>query len=574
MKNFFQKEKKTVTFLYILGLFGMFSILLLIFISKKEPEQKINEQTYKNITTSWTLDKKGTQSVDVTKLGKYIDVKSGVLSVYYQLPKMNADVSLVYRSKDVYTRVLVDKEVIYETEVYESKFYNKSPGNLWNVVNVNSKYSGKCLELQIIMVYDTNAITVEPLLFGDKADIILGLFADNMLGIVISLLLILLGIVLLVVDALPSYGRAKKHHGLFWVGIYAVLTGVWSLIETNVVQFCVDDMRILQLIDNMIMMLYIIPLVMYLHTEYEILKNKWMRILAYIGIGYIVLCVIMQYIGITDLHYMLNGGFNIMAITVFAMCICLIKKLFKLKEENRPRLNCVLMILGLFAISASNIFQAIRTPRMESMDRAEFIRVGMLVLCICFAIGSQVETYKVVEQGLKYDLISKLAYSDGLTGLGNRTAYLEQLEAYESNQKKITQLGIVYLDVNNLKTVNDYQGHEFGDDLIKCAAKVIDDSFGQFGKSYRIGGDEFCVLIADVDAEAMYEKGLSVFKHLIDKENTTGLNRFPVQIAHGFVVCKEFTKEKIEERIKIADSRMYQNKMELKRTDVAGKYKA
>lgn len=259
MKNFFQKEKKTVTFLYILGLFGMFSILLLIFISKKEPEQKINEQTYKNITTSWTLDKKGTQSVDVTKLGKYIDVKSGVLSVYYQLPKMNADVSLVYRSKDVYTRVLVDKEVIYETEVYESKFYNKSPGNLWNVVNVNSKYSGKCLELQIIMVYDTNAITVEPLLFGDKADIILGLFADNMLGIVISLLLILLGIVLLVVDALPSYGRAKKHHGLFWVGIYAVLTGVWSLIETNVVQFCVDDMRILQLIDNMIMMLYIIP---------------------------------------------------------------------------------------------------------------------------------------------------------------------------------------------------------------------------------------------------------------------------------------------------------------------------
>ena len=70
MKNFFQKEKKTVTFLYILGLFGMFSILLLIFISKKEPEQKINEQTYKNITTSWTLDKKGTQSVDVTKLGK------------------------------------------------------------------------------------------------------------------------------------------------------------------------------------------------------------------------------------------------------------------------------------------------------------------------------------------------------------------------------------------------------------------------------------------------------------------------------------------------------------------------
>ena len=569
MKNFFQKEKKTLTFLYILGLLGMFSILLLIFINKKEPEQKINEQTYKNITTSWTLDKKGTQSVDVSKLGKYMDAESGVLSMYYQLPKMNADVSLVYRSKDVYTRVLVDKEVIYETEVYESKFYNKSPGNLWNVVNINSKYSGKCLELQVIMVYDTNAITVEPLLFGDKADIILGLFADNMFGIVISLLLILLGIVLLVIDFLPSYGRTKKHHGLFWVGIYAVLTGVWSLIETNVVQFCVEDMRILQLLDNMIMILYTLPLVLYLHSEYRILRNKWMRILAYIGIGYIMLCVAMQYIGIKDLHYMLNGGLNIMAITVLAMCIWLINKFIKLKKEKSPRMNCALMILGLFAISASNILQAMRTPRMESMDRAEYIRVGMLVLCICFAIGSQIETYKVVEQGFKYDFISKLAYSDGLTGLGNRTAYLEQLEAYGNNQEKSMQLGIVYLDVNNLKMVNDSQGHEFGDELIKRAARIIEESFGNFGKSYRIGGDEFCVLMTGTDIEKMYENGLSVFQYLTDKTNTAGVYTFRVQIAHGFAVCKEITKEKIEETIAIADNRMYQDKMALKGHGVA-----
>ena len=568
MKNFLNKEKKPVTFLYLLGLLGMFSILFLIFINKKEPEQKRNEETYENITTSWTLDKKGKQAVDVTKLGKYMDAESGVLSLYYRLPKMNADLSLVYRSKDVYTRVLVGKDVLYETDVYESRFYNKSPGNLWNVLNINSKYSRKCLELQIIMVYDTNAITVEPLLFGDKADIILGLFADNMFGIVVSLLLILLGIVLLVVDILPSYGRTKKHHGLFWVGIYALLTGVWSLIETNVVQFCVDDMRILQLLDNMILMLYTIPIVMYLHTEYKILKNKWIRILTYIGIGYILLCVMMQYTGIKDLHNMLNGGLNIMAITFFAICIWLIIKFFQLKREREPRLNCALMIFGLFSVGVSNILQAMRSLHVERMDRAEFIRIGMLVLCICFAIGSQIDTYKVMEQGLKYNLVSKLAYSDGLTGLGNRTAYLEQLEAYGSNQEAITQLGIVYLDVNNLKMVNDNKGHEFGDELIKCAAKIINSSFGAFGKSYRIGGDEFCVLMVDVDMESMYKNGVRSFQYLIDKANTTGLYTFPVQIAHGFAVCKEITKENIEETITIADSRMYQNKMELKKGGV------
>lgn len=565
MRNFLNLRKRKITILYIISLLGMLSILMFIGINKEKPKQNGNKETYKDITASWTLDKEGTQPADVAKLGQYMDEKKGVLSMYYQLPKMNQDISLVYRSKDVYTRVLVGKEVIYETASYESRFYNKSPGNLWNVLNVNSKYSGKCLELQIIMVYDTKAITADPLLIGDKADIILGLFADNMFGIVISLLLILLGAVLLVVDCLPSYGRARKHHGLFWIGIYALLTGVWSLIETNMVQFCVDDMRILQLLDNIIMLIDTMPLVLYLNGEYNILQNKWMRVITYFNIGYIILCVIVQYRGVKDLHYMLNGGIYLMLITDIAMCSWLISNFIKLKKERKPTLNCFLMILGLFAVGLSNIFESMRSLRVDRLDRAEIIRIGMLILCICFAIGSQIETYKVVEQGLKYDFVSKLAYSDGLTGLGNRTAYLEQLEAYGNNPEGIKQLAIVYLDVNNLKMVNDNQGHDAGDELIMGAAKIIDDSFGQYGKSYRIGGDEFCVLMLGDDLERKYEKGLILFCNLISEANRSQLYVCNVEIAHGFEICKEMTKEKIEEAVAIADSRMYQNKIALKR---------
>lgn len=559
------KESKAITFLFLLGLLGMLSIVVAICVSRKEPEQKVKEETYKNITTSWTLDKEGTQPVDVKKLGEYMDEETGILSMYYQLPEMNRDVSLIYRSKDVYTRILIDGEVVYETLVYESRFYNKSPGNIWNTFNINSQYSGKCLELQIIMVYDANAITVDSLLLGDKADIILDFFAENIFGVVISFLLILLGVVLVVVDLLPSYGRTKKHHGLWWIGVYAFLTGIWSLIETNTVQFCVKDMRILQLIDNMVMMIDTLPLILYLDSEYKILKNKGIRLLAYIGVGYILLCVAVQYRGIKDLHHMLNVSLYIMIITDIVMCIWLLCRFFKLKKEKKPVLNCFLMFLGLTACCSCSIFETIRSLRVDRMDRAGLIRVGMLVLCICFAIGSQIDTYKIVEQGLKYDLISRLAYLDGLTGLANRTAYLEQLEAYKTNPKEVSQLGIVYLDVNNLKKVNDNQGHEFGDELIRGAAKIIEDSFGNFGKSYRIGGDEFCVLMTGVDIEEKYEKGLSIFRQLIDEINKADMYTCKVQIAHGFAVCKEITKERIEEAVAIADSAMYQNKTELKR---------
>ncbi|MBQ3583183.1 MAG: GGDEF domain-containing protein [Lachnospiraceae bacterium] len=557
--------QKAVAFFYILALIGMISLLVTINITKESPKQETETNTYKNISESWTLDKEGTLPVDVRKLGEYMDEETGVLSMYYQLPEMDADTSLVYRSKDVYTKVLVDDTVIYETDVYNSRFYNNSPGNLWNVLSISSKYSEKMLEIQIIMVYDTKAITVDSLLIGDKADIIMDFFADNMFGIVVSLLLILLGVVLLVVDLLPSYGRSKRHHGLFWIAIYAFMTGVWSLIETNVVQFCVDDMRILQLMDNMIMMVDTLPLLLYLDSEYQMLKNKGMRFLAYLGIGYMLLCVGLQYSGKRDLHHMLNNGLYIMIVTDVAMIIWLVCRAVKLAKEKLPVLNCLLLIIGLTLNCSSSIFETFRSLRQDRMDRAGLIRIGMLALCICFAIGSQVETYKIVEQGLKYDLISRLAYSDGLTGLGNRTAYLEQLESYENSQKENLQLGIVYLDVNNLKLVNDKQGHEYGDELIKGAAKIIENSFGTFGKAYRIGGDEFCVLMTGNNLKEKYGEGLDMFRQLIAEANKINRYDIKIQIAHGFAVCKEITKDKIEEAIAVADSEMYHNKTELKR---------
>ena len=253
MKRTLHKRERIIGLLYILGLLGMLAIIILICIGRQGQTQLAKEVSYQDISASWTLDKEGRQPADVKKLGEYMDAESGVLSIYYQLPRMESDISLVYRSKDVYTRVLADDEILYETSVFESELYNRSPGNLWNMLTIHPKDSSKCLELQIYMVYDTNAITVDSLLLGDKAEIILGLFKDNMSGIIVSALLILIGIVLVVIDLLPYYGRAKKNHSLFWVGVFAFLTGVWSLIETNVLQFCVSDMRILQLIDNMLM---------------------------------------------------------------------------------------------------------------------------------------------------------------------------------------------------------------------------------------------------------------------------------------------------------------------------------
>lgn len=98
--------------------------------------------------------------------------------------------------------------------------------------------------------------------------------------------------------------------------------------------------------------------------------------------------------------------------------------------------------------------------------------------------------------------LEKLSYRDMLTGLYNRNRYIERLEAYKQVQDQ--QIGAIYIDLNGLKKVNDEQGHRAGDELIVRAAGTIAGIFAE--DAYRVGGDEFVVILLDVSREEFARK--------------------------------------------------------------------
>lgn len=562
MKKSEDLTQKIIVLMYVLGLLGMLGIVIAVHITRQYEEQEA--AGYTNISDGWTLDREGTEPIDLGSLGRHMDEQTGMVSVYQRLPELDGDASLVYRTKDVYTKILINDSVIYETDVYTSRFYNRSPGNLWNIAKFHMQDSGALVEMQVYMVYDTNAVTVDFTLFGDKTDIILTLCREKLFGITVSLLMVIIGLVLIAIDLMPAYSQTRKNHGMIWLGLYSTLIGIWSLIETNVMQFFVSDMRILQMVDNMIMIVDSMPLLLYLDCEYRIFKNWVMRAFCYVNAVYILASVVLQFTGIMDLHDVLAGAMLTLVVSCIMLLIWVGAKLRDMICKRQPILNYVIQLSGLCSLWLSALFEMLRYSKADHMDRAEYLRVGMLIFVICLAVSSQLETYRLLENGLKFDIISSLTYSDGLTGLGNRTAYLEQIEAYASGEAGISQLGIVFLDVNNLKKVNDNQGHEKGDELITAASKIIADSFGKNGKSYRIGGDEFCVLMTGISLQEKYEQGLMEFQGLIKEANRLKGRTYEIQIANGFSVCDTITKEKIEEAIMAADSAMYANKSFLK----------
>ena len=92
-------------------------------------------------------------------------------------------------------------------------------------------------------------------------------------------------------------------------------------------------------------------------------------------------------------------------------------------------------------------------------------------------------------------LVRSRAYIDGLTGLGNRAAYEEHIHRLNDAIRDGTAtFAIAVFDLNGLKDINDRFGHERGDEVIRAVAHSLQEGFAE-GHPYRIGGDEFAVIL-------------------------------------------------------------------------------
>lgn len=154
-----------------------------------------------------------------------------------------------------------------------------------------------------------------------------------------------------------------------------------------------------------------------------------------------------------------------------------------------------------------------------------------------------------------------MAYHDQLTGLYNRTAYAKYI-----NHKDFKPDGhiVVMFDLNNLKKCNDSLGHEQGDNYIMESARIIEKAFGAFGNCYRMGGDEFCVLLHNVSI-AKCADCVDTLTELLDAYNNANPDRFPLNIALGYELYDPDEDYDIGDTLRRADKMMYSEKFEMKK---------
>ena len=141
------------------------------------------------------------------------------------------------------------------------------------------------------------------------------------------------------------------------------------------------------------------------------------------------------------------------------------------------------------------------------------------------------------------------AIRDALTGCYNRRAYEEDLKRISMGSDFI----YVAIDINGLKGVNDNLGHEAGDRMILGAAQCIEECFGDNGKTYRLGGDEFSALI-HADREAL-TRMLSRFEEAMASWSEN--DQIVLSASYGFASHADHPNEDVNALAKIADEQMY-----------------
>ena len=536
-------------------------LLLVIFILLERRGLRVDYGlgSFVDISGVWTTEEGSTAEL-------YLLEKESSASIYYLLPQMEQDTSLVYRTQNVFTQVYLDGEMIYETERPDPNFYDRYPGSRWNLLSFSPDQAGQQLELRITEAYAGEGLKVDHFYWGDRAAIVLAVIREKLASVLISIVICLVGLFMIVLDIPLNHNKKSKNHSLRFLGLFSVLIGGWCLVETNVLHFFNADPQILQVIDNILLILSLMPMVLYADWTYGILRYWIVRIACVLQMLFLLACVIFPVVGLTDWHGMLPVARVFMGFCAMGFVAWTARKNISILSSGRHRRGAgvwavSLQLLGIGAIGITVVLELVRFGGAGVMDSALITRFGLLVFIVCFAVGSQFSAYQLMVQGMEYDSVHKLAYSDILTDLGNRTAYLEQLE--ECVKVHVKELGVVFMDINNLKTVNDSYGHDMGDMMIQMASKVIEGSFGDYGMVFRLGGDEFCALLEE-DAQKKYDQALEAFQKGIREANDKNEYSFTLQIAHGFAVCEADSKESVEKAVQTADERMYQNKAQLK----------
>jgi diguanylate cyclase (GGDEF)-like protein len=387
---------------------------------------------------------------------------------------------------------------------------------------------------------------------GFASQMFSALFRDSSTDAIISILNACLGIILIIYGIL-THKRSSIGGAMVYLGIFTVLLGIWSILENAALAFRLENRAACSFTSYTTLSLLGIPFIMFIRRYLQTEDKYVHKILLAFNLLNIILVNLLQILGVADMKQTLPFTHIAMVLAVLYLPFTIAHMIHRRLITRRfwVTICSLLSMVPPLAIALIQYYSG-------SHNVSGYANIFVFVFILIFAVDVSHTIIKDIDAGKEAAIFRELAEKDLLTACYNRNAYRSDTAEWENLQKVL----LLTCDLNDLKRCNDTLGHTYGDQYITDAATLLKKVFSDYGKIYRIGGDEFCIIIPD-----RHKCNIASLLAELTEEQRIYNAASPViymQIACGYAIFDEKTDKTMEDIRIRADERMYAHKKELK----------
>ena len=369
-----------------------------------------------------------------------------------------------------------------------------------------------------------------------------GILLFGVLMIVFALFLIAGRLVLRVKN------RGSEYALFFSAGMFVFLSSLWVLTDSPVMQLATGNSEAVFITSFLCFMIFPLPMFSFVESICE-KKYRELFVLKVLFILNFFLQVFLYAVLRMEFYRMLPVTHILIAAAIILIIYCLGK------EYRRNRAFYAKQILIALFVFMGTTFLSFADFYGKQKDYSVIMRLGMLAYALILIAISFRKFILSGEERAKLAVYKSLAYVDIMTGCHNRAAFEQVMQTLKAGADEAELAGMAMIDLDGLKKVNDTYGHSMGDEVIIGAGRCIRKAFDGIGDCFRIGGDEFLVILKGKKLqEKEYRRLLEEMVSEYNKEH-----EIPLRFSCGFALPEPGQKD-ADALYKEADGNMYLEK--------------
>lgn len=470
------------------------------------------------------------------------------ISYSYVLPeRLPGDVLLSVESFWSALRVYLDGQLLYS---YEDPYLEKGTVRHW--IDLPYDSSGKKLTIQYLSSENGSAHDYSGDVYLGEKNAVMGRFLSEHLYagfFTVSMWLMSVGLYICSIFFKKRLSAAG-YKSVKYLSAFIFLTGLWVVTDSQLLQLFTGKMGLMLLVSflsfmfmPLLLVLYIKEMLLHEKRGLELLLLLYQLCIAFVCISYIFRLMPMT-VPLVAQHILV----------VVTIAVVIRNGIVDIKKYHNNDMYPVLSGFGIF--SAFGLLALVLFYTRPGSAYSIAFSVGMFLFVVCLAYGAFKKLYYNMKINESIAIYKRIAYRDLMTDLGNRSAFIKEQE----RTKEVKNMAYIVFDVNDLKKVNDTYGHQEGDRLITDTARCIRGVFENEGKCFRIGGDEFAVVLREHSEKEILGK-LDLFNKRLAKINEA--RKISLQIAYGYSTGMG-TEKDAETLFREADYHMYVRKKNMK----------